>query len=69
MAIDDLEKLNALLSQDFELQVLHSRAGYYIGTSDPYGMPINRESAEYWHKDQEAQQALDTGDWTQRPEP
>lgn len=69
MAFDDLEKLQSLLSQEFELQVLQSRAGYYIGTATPEGLPMSRDSAEYWRTEREAQQALEADDWTQRPDP
>lgn len=69
MALDDLEKLRRVLSQEFDLQVLQSHAGYYIGTATPDGMPVSRESAEYWRTEQEAQQALEADDWTQRPNP
>ena len=30
------------------LQVMHSSAGYYIGTCDENGLPVSRESAQYW---------------------
>lgn len=47
------------------LQVLHSQAGHYIGTADHEGY-VSRESAEYFGSEQAAQDALDSGDWTQR---
>lgn len=50
------------------LQVLHSAAGYYIGTADEDG-PFSRECVEYWPTEREAQEALRSGDWTQRDEP
>lgn len=53
------------------LQVLHSPAGYYIGTMgepDGYEEHISRES-EYWQTRGEAEQALATECWTQRLHP
>lgn len=50
------------------LQVCQSNAGHYIGTYDDEG-PCSRESAEYFQTQEEAQQALDSGDWTQRERP
>jgi hypothetical protein len=47
------------------LQVLRSAAGYYIGTAEFDG-PCSRESEEYWELESEAQQALVTGQWTQK---
>lgn len=46
------------------LQVLRSAAGYYIGTYDDG--PVTRESVAYFPTHSSAQQALDTGAWTQR---
>lgn len=47
------------------LQVLESRAGFYIGTCTADG-PYSRESVEYWHEAGAAQVALEHGLWTQR---
>ncbi len=47
------------------LQVLKSRAGFYIGTCTVEG-PYTRESEEYWHEFSAAQLALEHGLWTQR---
>ena len=47
------------------LQVLHSAAGYYIGTQNDEG-PISRESVEYFPFHAAAQLALATNAWTQR---
>lgn len=47
------------------LQVCQSANGYYIGTYDEEG-PCSRESVEYFSTREKAQQALDSGDWTQR---
>lgn len=48
------------------LSVIHSQAGYYLGTTDDDGAKFTRESREYWAEREEAQRALDSGDWTQR---
>lgn len=69
MTIDKIGKL----AKDFggrslTLAVLESGGGFYIGTTTPEG-PFTRESREYWPTNTEAQNALDTGQWTQRPEP
>lgn len=56
------------LNKHLPLQVMKSGAGYYIGTSDDGG-PVSRESIEYWRKEAEAEEALRTGDWTQKEEP
>lgn len=50
------------------LKVLHSAAGYYLGTFDATG-PVSRESEEYFRTEQVAQGALESGDWTQRTAP
>jgi hypothetical protein len=50
------------------LQVLRSAAGYYIGTFDDEG-PCSRESDEYWDTRAEADDALQTNEWTQRATP
>ncbi len=50
-------------------EVLQSNAGFYIGTYDPKQGPISRESAEYWPTRAEADDALRTGDWTQKLNP
>jgi len=53
------------------LQVLHSAAGYYLGTFDngTEGGPVSRESVEYFPSHEAASHALQTGAWTQRPQP
>jgi len=56
------------LGEEFEVQVLKSNAGYYLGTQTIEGMPASRESREYWSTHDNAQQALDSGSWTQRHE-
>lgn len=50
------------------LEVLKSRAGFYIGTSSDEG-PYSRESVEYWHAESEAWNALKNQTWTQRHHP
>ena len=51
------------------LQVLKSRAGYYLGTFDPESGPCSRESLEYFHTEQDASEALLSGNFTQLSEP
>ena len=46
--------------------VLCSAAGFYLGTSDETGFPVSRESAEYFNTHDQAEQALASGNWTQR---
>jgi hypothetical protein len=48
------------------LQVLKSRAGFYIGTCTNDG-PYSRESVEYWATESQAALALVENSWTQRP--
>jgi len=57
---------------DFELEVLQSAAGYYIGTTcrnpecEYYLHPNSRESLGYWTTQKLAQEALDSGSWEVR---
>jgi hypothetical protein len=51
------------------LKVCQSRAGFYIGTTTELGEPFSRESAEYWAKRPQAENALQSGKWSQRLEP
>lgn len=46
--------------------VLRGSRGYYLGTYAADGKPFSRESAESWKTEADAQQALVTGEWTQR---
>ncbi|MBE8178428.1 hypothetical protein [Leptospira borgpetersenii] len=68
------------LDVQLPLQVLGSKAGFYIGTfleldltlemdemPDFFG-PVSRESEEYFSSAEEAQYALDKGLWTQKTE-
>ena len=50
------------------LQVRHSAAGHYIGTTDAEG-PVSRESVQYFRSYQAARHALETGHWQQRLKP
>lgn len=50
------------------LMVLESLAGFYLGTADAEG-PCSRESVEYWPSAGQADEALQSGNWTQRDEP
>ena len=58
----------AWCKKELPLQVLKSNAGHYIGTADDDG-PCSRESVEYYRTEANAQQALDTGSWTQKLTP
>lgn len=53
------------LGLQLPVTVLKSGAGYYLGTIDEEG-PVSRESAEYFITHNEAEQALLTGNWSQR---
>lgn len=50
----------------YELTILKSAAGFYIGTKDNEGMPFSRESVEYFKTEEEALQALSLESWTQK---
>lgn len=50
------------------LRVLHSVAGYYIGTADDEG-PVSRESVQFFPSDNTAEDALAKGNWNQRHSP
>lgn len=50
------------------VQVLRSRAGFYIGTADPDG-PVSRESVEYFPTHDAAEHALAQELWTQKQWP
>lgn len=55
-------------AKQLPLQVLQSRAGFYIGTLDEEG-PCSRESQEYFCSRKAAEHALATGLWTQKAHP
>jgi hypothetical protein len=61
-------KLALTVGRRLPLQVIGSRAGFYIGTLDEDG-PISRESVEYWACRNMAEAALADRRWTQRYEP
>ena len=61
-------QLALTIGRALPLQVLGSRAGFYIGTADEEG-PCSRESVEYWENRALAQSALANRRWTQRYEP
>lgn len=56
-------------TQQLELEVLESAAGFYIGTFDPNEGPVSRESVEYWPTRKKAETALTTNLWTRRLNP
>jgi hypothetical protein len=45
--------------------VMQSAKGFYLGTISE-GVPISRESTEYFRTHDEATQALESGKWLQR---
>lgn len=56
------------------IEVLESSAGFYLGTQEHdeycgFSVPYSRESVEYFPTFEVAQNALDSGNWTQRLEP
>lgn len=58
-------KLAASCGFNLPLQVMQSAAGFYLGTSE-FGMPFSRESEQYWPSQEEAEDALEKGTWTQK---
>lgn len=55
--------------KNLPIQVMQSRAGYYIGTANEDGLPCSRESHEYFSTEEKAQQALDSDSWSQKESP
>lgn len=55
-----------LCKKSLVLCVLHTRAGFYLGTQDADGFPVSRESVEYWPSQALADRALANGGWTQK---
>ncbi|MDK9702487.1 MAG: hypothetical protein OEL20_05055 [Sulfuritalea sp.] len=51
------------------LQVIQSAGGFYIGTASPTDGPLTRESREQWRTREQAIEAFESGDWTQRHAP
>src|SRR3546814_7158271 len=73
MATTDIRVPHGKLALEFggnrlPLAVLKSHRGYYLGTYDDCG-PVSRESAEYWPTEDRAEDALASGEWTQRDHP
>ena len=58
-------KLAASCGFHLPIQVMKSAAGFYLGTTY-FGIPLNRESNEYWTSEEEAKKALQSGNWTQK---
>jgi hypothetical protein len=52
-----------------QIRVMRTAAGWYIGTANDDGTPCSRESNEYFRSQDAAQDALDTGNWTQKINP
>ena len=57
-----------LCGVELHLTVLESRAGFYLGTQDR-GLPVSRESEEYFADRKLAEAALKSGNFTQRVNP
>lgn len=57
-----------LCGVELPLTVLRSHAGFYLGMQDK-GVPVSRESEEYFANRQSAEAALESGDFTQRTNP
>ena len=53
---------------ELPLTVLESRAWFYLGTQAK-GLPVSRESAEYFADRKSAEDALRSGNFTQRLNP
>ncbi len=58
----------AICGVDLPVTVLQSAAGFYLGTEDG-GVPVSRESAEYFVTRDRAEAALASGVFTQRMNP
>lgn len=54
-----------LFNVELPLQVCESQTGFFIGTMHPKDGPYSRESVEYYPTREQAEQALETGDWNQ----
>lgn len=55
-----------LCKQGYEVTVLESYAGYYIGTHDEEGFPNCRLSQQYYKTKDEAEEALEGRTFTER---
>ena len=69
---DDVKQQYGWLAAEFgnrqlALQVCRSAGGFYLGTREENGEPFTRESKESWPTRKEAERALMSRDWTQRP--
>lgn len=53
---------------ELPVTVLESRAGFYLGTQAK-GLPVSRESEEYFADRKSAEAALKSGNFTQRVNP
>ena len=58
----------AICGVELPVSVLESQAGFYLGTEDR-GVPLSRESAEYFSTRNRAEAALASGKFTQRMNP
>ena len=58
-------KLAASCGFHLPIQVMESAVGFYLGTTD-FGIPLSRESNEYWTSEEDAKKALQSGNWTQK---
>jgi len=52
-------------NRELPLQVLERGEGFYIGTFCSDDGPMTRESTRYWPTREDAQSALETGEWVQ----
>lgn len=60
-------KLSMALGKKLPIRILQSAAGFYIGTGAAEDFPaFARESVEYFKTKDQAEKALETGNWTQR---
>ncbi|ECL9965578.1 hypothetical protein CQ73_23245 [Salmonella enterica subsp. enterica serovar Enteritidis] len=62
-------KLAAQIGMRLKLEVMESACGFYIGTQTDEGMPVSRESNEYFDTEQQAEAALAVRSWTQKQNP
>ncbi len=62
-------QLAAAIGKHLPLEICQSRAGFYVGTKDADGLPVSRESVEYWPQREQAEGALRGGMFTQKREP
>jgi hypothetical protein len=70
--VSETKQYGVLASQcgyQIPVEVLESNAGLYLGTYHVDHGPISRESVEYWPTHAAAEEALNTGNWTQKPNP